>query len=279
MVPLLTAVIVVALLVFIISSLAMVVTAFRQSVLWGLAYVFVPFASLIFTVRFWSEVKTSFLINVVSLLAAFVALVMHPSISRELLAGAGIPLTGSGSSNVEDLTAKIQERRDRIFQMETDFAQGSPVLVKQFSELEKKRKALNLNDTAAVEQFNEEAAAYQEQNAKRKVMLQELDAARQDLSNLLAERSRLAVPSSGSESVAKASSQRVVMYTTARCPACKAAKQYMAQRGISYDEKDVETVPSYLTEFQQLGGRGVPLILVGDKRMEGFSPKAFEQML
>ena len=279
MAPLLTVVIVLALLVFVISGLAMMVTAFRQSVLWGLAYVLVPFANLVFTVRYWSDVKTSFLINVASILAVFVALVMHPAISKDMLAGAGLPVSLDKSDSAENLTAKIQERRNRIFQLETDFAQGSPVLVKQFNDLEKKRKTLNLSDTTALARFNEEAAAYQQQNAQRKAMLQELEAARQDLSNLLAERTRLTATPSGGGTAASASSQRIVMYSAAWCPACKAAKQYMAQRGISYDEKDVDATPAYRSEFQQLGGKGVPLILVGDRRMEGFSPREFEEML
>lgn len=279
MAPLLTVVIVLAVLVCFVCSAAMMVAAFRQSVLWGLAYLFVPGGSLVFTIRYWSEVKHNMMISLVAGVIAIIGFTAHPATPQGALARIGLPFSASGSDDAADLTAKIQQQRDRIFKLETDFAQGAPALIKQFNALEKKRKSLDLTDTAAVAQFNEEAAAYQQQNAKRKAMLQEIEATRLDLDNLLAERSRITAPSPGGGSSARASSQRVVMYTTARCPACKAARQYMAQRGISYDEKDVEAAPSYLTEFQQLGGRGVPLILVGDKRMEGFNPKALGEML
>lgn len=266
-----------ALLVSVVCSLVIMVAAFRQSVLWGLAYLFIPGGSLVFIVRYWSDVKTSFLVSLAAGVLALIGIMAHPATSKGFLANAGLPSSMSGHDDAAALTAKIQEHRDRIHQLETAFDQGAPALVKQFSELEKKRKALKVSDTAAVAQFNDEAAAYQQQNAQRKVMLQEIETTRQDLSKLLAERSKITAASPGSG--ANASGQRIVMYTTARCPACKAAKRYMAQRGISYDEKDVEATPSYLAEFQQLGGRGVPLILVGDKRMEGFNPKAFEGML
>lgn len=274
MASLLVVVIVLASLVAIVSSLAMMVTAFRQGVLWGLAYLFVPCGALVFTIRYWSEVKTNFLVSLAAGVVLCGALMMHPATSTSFHASARRSLSISEHNDAAELTAKIQERRERIEKLQAAFDQGGPVVAKQFSELEKKRKALKANDVVAVNQFNEEAAAYQQQNTRRKVMLQEIESAKQELNDLLAERSKTASAPPGTGSV-----QRVVMYTTAQCPACKAAKQYMTKRGISYDERDVEATPSYFAEFKQLGGTGVPLILVGDKRMEGFSPRALDEML
>ncbi|MHA3771301.1 glutaredoxin domain-containing protein [Verrucomicrobiota bacterium sgz303538] len=274
MASLLVVVIVVALLVVVVSTLVFIVAAFRQSALWGLAILFIPGAAIVFTIRYWSEVKTSFLVNLASSVIVCVGIMMHPSTSKGLAASSGLSLGKSGRDTGAELTAKIQERRDRIEQLQAAFDQGGPIVAKQFSELEKKRKSLKANDVVAVNQFNEEAAAYQQQNTRRKVMLQEIETARQDLNDLLAERTKIAAAAPGS-----GNGQRVVMYTTARCPACKAAKQYMTKRGISYDERDVEATKSNYAEFKQLGGTGVPLILVGDKRMEGFNPRALDEML
>ncbi len=73
--------------------------------------------------------------------------------------------------------------------------------------------------------------------------------------------------------------KQVVIYTTAHCPYCKQAKQYLAQKGVSYREVDVETSISGKEEYRKLGGNGVPLIMVGDQKVEGFSATALDRLL
>jgi glutaredoxin-like YruB-family protein len=71
----------------------------------------------------------------------------------------------------------------------------------------------------------------------------------------------------------------VTMYSTAWCGVCKQARAYMQQKGIAFTEYDVEKDPTGKADFAKLGGRGVPVILVGGKRMNGFSPNRFDQLL
>ena len=70
----------------------------------------------------------------------------------------------------------------------------------------------------------------------------------------------------------------VTMYSTAWCGVCKRARGYFATKGIAFTEVDVEKSDAGRRDFEALGGRGVPLILVGDKVMNGFSPEGFEQL-
>jgi glutaredoxin len=72
---------------------------------------------------------------------------------------------------------------------------------------------------------------------------------------------------------------RVRIYTTSWCGYCKRAKAHLAAKGVPYDEIDVETSESGRTEFSKLGGRGVPVILVGNQRMNGFDAAALDTML
>ena len=72
--------------------------------------------------------------------------------------------------------------------------------------------------------------------------------------------------------------QRVVMYSAAWCGVCKRARAYFQRRQIRYTEKDIEQSPQARAEFRQLGGRGVPLILVGRQQLAGFSPASFERI-
>lgn len=71
----------------------------------------------------------------------------------------------------------------------------------------------------------------------------------------------------------------VIMYSTQWCPYCRKAHAYFKRHKISYVEYDIEASEQNLAKFRELNGNGVPLILVGDKRMQGFSPKSFEDLL
>lgn len=72
--------------------------------------------------------------------------------------------------------------------------------------------------------------------------------------------------------------KKVVMYVTQRCGYCAKAKQYFNQKHIPYVAYDVEKSAIGKKAFKDLGGRGVPIILVGKQRMNGFSPEQFDQM-
>jgi glutaredoxin-like YruB-family protein len=79
--------------------------------------------------------------------------------------------------------------------------------------------------------------------------------------------------------VAAAAPARVVMYSTSWCPYCAKARAYFAKKGIAYTEYDVEKSGTAHAEFKRLGGRGVPLILVGRETMNGFSEQSFDALL
>jgi len=76
----------------------------------------------------------------------------------------------------------------------------------------------------------------------------------------------------------KASSKRVVMFSTSWCGVCKQAKRYFRAKGISFSDYDIDKNSTARAQYKKLGGRGVPLIVVGNRRMVGFSAAGFEQM-
>ncbi len=71
---------------------------------------------------------------------------------------------------------------------------------------------------------------------------------------------------------------KVVLYSAGWCGICKRARAYLRSHGIPFDEHDVETSAKGREDFVGLGGRGVPIILVGRRRMNGFSPDRFDQL-
>lgn len=72
---------------------------------------------------------------------------------------------------------------------------------------------------------------------------------------------------------------RVRIYTATWCGYCKKAKAHLAARRVAYDEIDVETSEAGRSEFSKLRARGVPVILVGSQRMDGFDAAALDAML
>ncbi|HWA11947.1 MAG TPA: glutaredoxin family protein [Burkholderiales bacterium] len=79
--------------------------------------------------------------------------------------------------------------------------------------------------------------------------------------------------------VVAAAAGGVKIYTTTWCGYCKQAKAYMQARGTRFQEIDVENSAQGQAEFRAIGGRGVPVILVGAQRMDGYSQGSLEAML
>lgn len=75
-----------------------------------------------------------------------------------------------------------------------------------------------------------------------------------------------------------AKDKRVVMYSTTWCGVCKSARKYFQANNIPFSEYDVETSERGRRDYARLKGRGVPIILVGKKRMNGFSSARFQKM-
>jgi glutaredoxin len=68
----------------------------------------------------------------------------------------------------------------------------------------------------------------------------------------------------------------VILYGTSWCPYCRGARTYLAQHGIGYQEIDIDT-PSGRHAYDMAGGRaGVPLMIVGNRRVQGFSKKGYD---
>jgi glutaredoxin len=74
------------------------------------------------------------------------------------------------------------------------------------------------------------------------------------------------------------SQKKVVIYSTEWCGACRKAKSYFKQKSIPYKEYDVEKSAKGRRDYKRLKGKGVPIILVGKQRMNGFSTSRFESI-
>lgn len=70
----------------------------------------------------------------------------------------------------------------------------------------------------------------------------------------------------------------VVMYSTSWCGYCRKARNHFNSKNIPFKEYDIEKSEKAAREYKKLNGRGVPVILIGKKRMNGFSAGTFDKI-
>ncbi|MGV6826209.1 MAG: glutaredoxin domain-containing protein [bacterium] len=84
------------------------------------------------------------------------------------------------------------------------------------------------------------------------------------------------IPPSNRPSVRR--NKKVVMYSAEWCGVCKQARRYFTEQRIRFAEYDVEKSQKGQEDYRALRARGVPVILVGKSRLNGFTPQYFEQL-
>ena len=72
----------------------------------------------------------------------------------------------------------------------------------------------------------------------------------------------------------------VVVYTSPTCPYCTMVKEFLSQRGISFEERDVSRDPSYAQELvSSTGQMGVPVTIIDGQIVVGFDRGRLERLL
>jgi len=74
------------------------------------------------------------------------------------------------------------------------------------------------------------------------------------------------------------SGKKVIMYSAEWCGVCKRAKRYFRKHNIAFTEYDVDKNVRAKQRYRKLGATGVPVILYGRKRMNGFSEAGFRRI-
>ena len=72
--------------------------------------------------------------------------------------------------------------------------------------------------------------------------------------------------------------KNVTMYSAAWCGICKKAKKHFNKNNISFTEYDIDKDKAAKKRHKEMGATGVPVIFIGNKRMNGFSAASFERI-
>lgn len=86
-------------------------------------------------------------------------------------------------------------------------------------------------------------------------------------------RLRASAPAAASEPL-----RGVVLYSAVWCGYCKQAKAYLANKGIRYQEIDIDSDDGKLAYAKAGGGQGVPLLSAGGRSIVGFSSLSYDQL-
>jgi glutaredoxin 3 len=71
----------------------------------------------------------------------------------------------------------------------------------------------------------------------------------------------------------------VTVFTTATCPWCVRAKEFLKQKGVPFQERNIEFDPQAARELSQRTGQmGVPVITAGDEVIVGFDRPRLERL-
>ena len=72
--------------------------------------------------------------------------------------------------------------------------------------------------------------------------------------------------------------KRVIIYSAEWCGVCSKAKNYFKKKKIPFKERDIDKSKKARKAFDKLNATGIPVILIGKTRMNGFSVGRFEKI-
>ena len=76
------------------------------------------------------------------------------------------------------------------------------------------------------------------------------------------------------------SEKKVVVYSQPGCSGCQAAKEFLSQKGIAFEIKNIREDALAMKELtDKYNSRSTPTILVNDRVVIGFDEKELERIL
>lgn len=74
-------------------------------------------------------------------------------------------------------------------------------------------------------------------------------------------------------------SVRITLYSAPGCSHCRQAREFLRNHRIPFQELDVQRSPRARKQLHRLDVRGVPVIMVGEQRLDGFRPEPLRRLL
>ncbi len=71
----------------------------------------------------------------------------------------------------------------------------------------------------------------------------------------------------------------VIVYSSNTCPHCVTAKNYLNEKGVDFEERNVQTNPDARKELMAMGHMGVPVLVINGEEIVGFDQKKIDSLL
>lgn len=72
---------------------------------------------------------------------------------------------------------------------------------------------------------------------------------------------------------------RITLYSSRNCPYCRQARQYLQNKGLRFQEFDVQQNVRAQRMLEKMGTRSVPVLMIGDTRVDGFDRQRLDRLL
>ena len=73
--------------------------------------------------------------------------------------------------------------------------------------------------------------------------------------------------------------EKVIIYSSSTCKVCKKAKEWFKSENISFEERNIDKNREYIDFLIENDFRGVPVIVIGDKKFLGFKEEEIREAL
>ncbi len=73
--------------------------------------------------------------------------------------------------------------------------------------------------------------------------------------------------------------KKVVVFTSNTCPHCHTVKEYLSEKNVEFEERNVQTEPAARKELVKRKIMGVPAIFVDDEVIVGFDKNKLDELL
>lgn len=73
--------------------------------------------------------------------------------------------------------------------------------------------------------------------------------------------------------------ENVIVYTSTNCPHCRQVKSFLNDKGVQFEERNIEQNEDFAQQVWDMGLRAVPVTVIGDKRIVGMNKLQFDKAL
>ncbi|AMA74450.1 MULTISPECIES: glutaredoxin family protein [Aneurinibacillus] len=71
----------------------------------------------------------------------------------------------------------------------------------------------------------------------------------------------------------------IIVYSAPGCSTCEMVKNYLKEKGHTFEVRDVLSNRKYQQEVEALGVMGIPVTVINGKAIKGFEPAELDKLL